>query len=644
MENFLFAVIIMLLLGSLLCIALLKVANVSALPAYFLAGLLAGPAGLGILDSGATTSFVAEIGIILLLFTVGLQIDLSGLKSMRRFVFVLGGLQVGVTVIVVAALSQFFVDNFLAALLIGFVAMMSPTAVVSQILIEENSVSSPTGRRALGILLFQDFLTIPLIIVYSSGDIAASLWPAVPILALKITAVLIFIMSLGPKITRPWLNWVVARGDKELFVLNIVILIAAAALASGLLGLSYVLGPFLVGILIAETPHRLRVERMIEPFRHLFMGFFFVAIGMLIDPKVFAGNAGLIALLAPAMWAIKIPVVLFAARAVGTAPATAWRTSLLMGGGGPFGFVLLTVAMESGIISNALFQILVPANIIALAATPFIWSQSDRLVKLLCRDDWKIDARQDAAAESRTAHLSGHVIVCGFGATGQAVAGILRTQKPPFVALENNYEILHSAVDSGEIIYGDARRPRSLSAAGIARAAVVNITFSSPAAAVAAVRAARSLNAEVHIIAKAETARQAEELAAAGADQTLVESHQSGLSFAGQTLRRLGAEADVSAFKRARFRDDPFFRGQYIGTGDADDSPQFVSCKVVVADISLRTLSAEVAVVAWRRDGREMDINMQDGVPAPGDDLILMGEPAQLAKIKTLLLSEDAAA
>ncbi len=638
-----FVVVIVLLLGSLLCIALLKVANMSALPAYFLVGLLAGPGGLHIMDSGATVSFAAEIGIILLLFTVGLQIDFGGLKSMRRFVFLLGGLQVGVTVIVVAALSRFFVDDFFVALLIGFIAMMSPTAVVSQILIEENSVSSPVGRRALGILLFQDFLTIPLIIVYSSGDIGASLWPAVPILTLKIGAVLLFIMTVGPKMARPWLDWVAARGDKELFVLNMVVLIAAAALVSGLLGLSYVLGPFLVGILIAETPHRPRVERMVEPFRHLFMGFFFVTIGMLIDPKAFAGNAGLIALLAAAMWAIKIPIVLFAVRAVGAMPATAWRTALLMGGGGPFGFVLLTVAMTSGVISDSLFQILVPANIIALAATPFVWSQSERLVKLLCRDDWKIDAKQDAAAEARTAHLSGHVIVCGFGATGQAVAGILRTQKPQFVALEHNYDILHSAVDSGEIIYGDACRPRSLAVAGIARAAVVNITFSAPAAA-AAVRAARAANAKIHIIAKAETARQAEELAAAGADQTLVESHQSGLSFAGQTLRRLGTEADVSAFKRARFRDDPFFRGQYSGTGDADDAPQFVSCKVAAADISLRTISAEVTVVAWRRDGRKMDVNTPDGAPSPGDDLILMGEPERLSQIKTLLLSEDAEA
>ena len=636
-----FANLILLLSGSLLGVILLKAANMSAVPAYFIIGLIIGPGGMHILDSDATVSAAAEIGIILLLFTVGLQIDLRGLKSMQRFVFLLGGLQVGVTTIIVAAMSQFFVGDWLVASLIGFVAMMSPTAVISQILIEENSVTSPTGRRALGILLFQDFLTIPLIIIYSSGDIASSLWPASLFLALKIAAVLAFVMSLGPRIMNPWLDWVAARGDKELFVLNMVVLIAASALASGFLELSFVLGPFLIGILFAETTHRSRAERVIEPFRHLFMGFFFITIGMLLDPEVFAEHAGLILMLAAGMWAIKIPVLLAVVRFVGSGAATAWRTALLMGGGGPFGFVLLTVAKESGMISNDLFQILVPANILALAITPLIWSQTEKIVAFLCKNDWKVDAKRDAAAADKAADLSGHVIICGFGATGQAAAGILRTQHPKFIALESDYGIVEAAGDSGDVVYGDARRRKSLEAAGIARAAAINITFSAPpAAALLAAKTARAANSSVHIIAKAETAQQAEELAAAGADQTLVESHQSGLSFAGQTLRRLGREADISAFKRARFRDDPFFRGRYPGSGDADEKRLFAFR--AAGGISLQTMiAAEAEIVEWRRNGQTMDINAPDAVAAAGDDLVLMCAAERVSVLRDLLLAED---
>ncbi len=638
MENFSFVIIIALLVGTLFGIVLLKAANLSAVPIYFIVGLIVGPGGLELLQSGETVDLAAELGIILLLFTVGLQIDLRGLKSLQRFVFGLGGLQVGVTTAVVASIAAFYVDGVLLVLLIGFIAMMSPTAVISQILIEGNAINSPVGRRAMGILLFQDFLVIPLIILYSTGDIVSSLWPTAPLLALKIAGVLLFVFTVAPRLMRLWLDWVSTHADGELFVLNIVMLIAASALASGFLDLSFALGPFLVGILIAETPHRARVGRMIEPFRHLFLGFFFVTVGMLINPELFAAAAGLIFLLAFLMWAIKVPIVLLVTRAMGGAPATSWRTALLTGGGGPFGFVLLAVAKSSGILSDEMFQILVPANIIALVATPFVWSQSDRLVHWLCPNDWKIDARQDAAGGKRAAHLSGHIILCGFGATGQAAAGILRTQNPNFIALENNYEILESAVDSGDVIYGDACRAKSLSAAGIERAAVLNITFPAPASAEKTVRTARALNPKIHIIAKAGTARQAEKLGAAGADQILVESHQSGLSFAGQTLRRLGTAPDIAAFKRARFRDDPFFRGRF---GGGEDDGGILSCRVATADVSLRTIAAEVRVVAWRRDGEELDISDSDGIPHPGDQIVMMGEAADLDKMKTILISGD---
>ena len=643
MESDTFLLIGIALACALAGVVALKAMKMSPVPGYFIAGMAAGPFGLNALQESDAVTLAADLGIVFLLFTVGLQLNLTVLKSMRRFVFALGGIQVFGTAIVVALLARFFTDDWLLASLIGFVAMMSPTAVVSQILLSENAVNSPVGRRAVGVLLLQDVLTIPLLIVYASGNVGDSVWSTSVLLALKIAATLATVMIVAPRAVKKWLDWTASHGDKEMFALTVVAFIVGSAILTGSLELTFYMGPFLAGILIAETAHRERVEQIIEPFRHLLLGFFFMTVGMLIDLNLFAANWRLIIVLALSMWLIKIPLLFFAVRLCGSHNATALKTGLLMGGGGPFGFVLLAVSKESGILSSEWFQLLVPANILALAATPFIWSQAERIARRVFPGDDKINARQWEANAAKAAQMQGHAVICGFGRTGQSLAGILRSLPMEFAAVDNNHLILEAAGGADPLLYGDAHHPDSLLAAGIERAAIVNITFTERATAVAAIQAARKLNPNIHIIAKALTPKCAEELRAVGADQALVEAHQCGLSMAGQTLRRCHfSEEDLaSVFKQARYRDNPIFQGEYLGTGFWESGGETLAgCVVHKSGDGLPPLQAKAAIILWRRGQTTLDPKTDSPLQS-GDILILTGDSAALKEARAQLTGED---
>ena len=643
MESDTFLLIGIALACALAGVVALKAMKMSPVPGYFIAGMAAGPFGLNALQESDAVTLAADLGLVLLLFTVGLQLNLTALKSMRRFVFALGGMQFFGTILVVALLARLFTDDWLLASLVGVVAMMSPTAVVNQILLSENAVNSPVGRRAVGVLLFQELFTIPLLIVYASGAVGDSVWSTSALLALKIAATLATVMIVAPRAVKKWLDWIASHGDKEMFALTIVAFLVGSAILTGSLELTFYMGPFLAGILIAETAHRERVEQIIEPFRHLLLGFFFMTVGMLIDLNLFAANWRLIIVLALSMWLIKIPLLFFGVRLCGAHNATALKTGLLMGGGGLFGFVMLAVSKESGILSPEWFQLLVPVNILALVATPFVWSQAERIARRVFPEDDKISARQWEANAAKAAQMQGHAVVCGFGRTGQSLAGILRSLPMEFAAVDNNHLILEAAGGADPLLYGDAHHPDSLLAAGIERAAIVNITFTERATAVAAIQAARKLNPNIHIIAKALTPKCAEELRAVGADQALVESHQCGLSMAGQTLRRCHfSEEDLaSVFKQARYRDNPIFQGEYLGTGIWESGGEILAgCVVRKSGDGFPPLQAKAAIILWRRGQTTLDPKTDSPLQS-GDTLILTGDSAVIKEARVQLASED---
>ena len=558
--------IVVLIAAVIPLLAVLLRFRLPTLPAYFAAGIVAGPHVLGVLGESKEAHFAGDLGVTLLMFTIGLNFSFAELRAMRRHVFVFGGMQVALTAAAAAVATVLAGGDWGLGLAVGGAAAMSSTAIISQILLEENIATAAHGRRALGALLFQDILVIPLIVIYATGQVGESSMAETGFVGLKILAVIAAVGIIGPWLLPRWMDFIANAGKDELFVLNVVGVIALASWATEALGLSHVLGAFLAGILIAETLHRFRVERVIEPFRQLFLGFFFMTIGALIDPGAVADNFGVIVLAALVLILMKTPLAALAARLAGAHPATCWRTAILLGGGGEFGFVLLSVGLGSGLISPELFQLLAPANLLAMLATPLAWPHSEKLVAKLCPADWLASARRMTESLSRTQGLKNHVVICGYGRTGRAVAAALDGIGAEYVVMEDDYLTLRAREGEARLIYGDSSREDSLMSARVSEAAALVVSFPSQVNAHMTIRRARALNPKLPIIATARNASEAEVLSRAGATRVMVGAQESGFSMARDAadlgIRNVPPESVRAAINRARQAQNPHHKGK----------------------------------------------------------------------------------
>ena len=534
MAHSLFAQAAALLALAVAAVYVLKMLRLPTIPAYFIVGILAGPGGLGILHSTETAHDIAELGIVLLLFTVGLKFDLNGLYSMKRFVFVFGGLQVAAVAAPVGAVAYYFLGDLLVATLLGFIVAMSSTAIVSQILIEKSAVNLPIGRRAMGAVLFQDIIVIPLLIIYSSRGEFDSVWISVGIVLLKTALTLVVVMVAGPPIMRRSLDWVVRHGDKESFAVSVFALIVMASLLTGIFGLSPVLGAFLAGVLIAETYHRYRVEQIIEPFRQLLLGFFFMSLGILIDPAYVLENIWLIIGLSLVFLLIKTPLIFILMRALKTRTVAAYHVAFLLGGAGEFGFALFAVARDSGILSEELFQLLLPVNLLGIAITSILVNNLQPMLDraLLSRHHH----HDDHSAHEGESAMTDHIIVCGFGRTGQTIYGVLSELPVKFLVLEEDSILLQTTEADDRVMYGHADNMETAQQAGIANASAIIITYTDEVAVNLTISTARRLNPDICIVAKALSLTQARKFAERGATKVFLEAQESGISMAKEGL------------------------------------------------------------------------------------------------------------
>lgn len=632
------AVVILIIVVAFALVLALTILRWPTIPAYFIAGVGVGPSGLGVLHNSETAHFIAELGVIFLLFTIGLKFSLSGLRVIRRHVFWLGGAQTSLTAALFGIPAWLWTGDLLLALLVGSVAAMSSTAVVSQILIDENIVASPVGGRSMGVLLFQDLAVIPLIIIFSTGVAGASMLQTVGEVGIKVALIMVLVLFAGAPLMTRWLNMVAGYGGKELYMLNLVMLIGVLSGLSAWGGLSYALGAFVAGILMSETMHRYRVSRLVEPLRHIFLGFFFVSLGILVDLDYLAANWLLAMAAAALLLAIKGPLVYACARMLGTHPKTAICAALLLCGAGEFGFVLLTLARSSNVVTDEIFQLLLSANLIALVVVPFLWKGRHRFTQALAAREWLTDAKKMTENIQQTQGLSGHIVICGFGRTGQAIAAIARDLSLPYVALEEDYRILEAAGGADNVIYAEAASPNGLLGAGIRRARAVVVSFVDAVDSKTAVQRAREINPSLFIIARADTPGMADELSGAGADRVYVDAFEFGFSAAkrlGEEIYAAPAAAISLAIRRARKKENPFFTGEYGGDlSKPDDEHAFLGC---VAGRDIPALNAEIEdchVISWLRDGEIMDTK-NTGLPArSGDEFVIRGPLNSLLSVK----------
>ncbi|WP_085315137.1 cation:proton antiporter domain-containing protein [Derxia lacustris] len=533
---------------------------------FIATGVLVGPHGLGLWADAqpwlAALTFphpeavasLAELGVLFLMFMIGLELSAERLWSLRRWVFGAGSAQVLASATVIGGLAFAFGNSPRVALLLGCTLALSSTAVVMQWMSERRTLATPLGQAGFSILMLQDLAVVPLLILVgvladAAGavpDLGASLASLGMALLRSALAIAAFAL-LGRRVLRPVLRHFAQQRAPDAFMALILLVTLGSAALTGALGLSLALGAFLAGLLLAETEFRHEVEVTVEPFKGLLMGLFFMSVGMGIDLGALARDPLWLPLSVLGLFAIKAAVVALVLRAGGLDWGRAAEGGLLLGQGGEFAFIVIGDALARGLIDAGLSQFMLLVVSLSLFATPFAARLGERLAQAL---DARAGARQPAATVDAAppGALAGHVVIAGHGRIGQLVARLLTERDVPWTAVESDAR--RAAADHAAglpVYYGNAARPELLRKLEAARATAIVITMDQPAAALHAVRAMRAACPHVPIYARSHDAEHARELRRAGATAVVPEALEAGLQIAARVLDTLGlGEAETT--------------------------------------------------------------------------------------------------
>ena len=540
-----------------LAIPLLQRLRVSPVLGFLVLGALIGPFGLGLLVEDYPwlrhvviseiegVRSLAQLGVILLLFVIGLELSLERLIAMHRLVFGAGALQVMISAVIIGAVALGFGNAPAAAMVLGLCLSLSSTAVVVQLLVERRELATPLGRASFAVLLFQDLAVVPLLVLLSilGAGASAGLAERMGLMVLEALLVVGAILLFGRALLRPLFRRVAALRQPEAFMALTLLLVIGTAVATASAGLSMALGAFLAGLTVAETEYRHEVEVNIEPFKGLLMGLFFLSVGMATDLRVLLQDPAWIVVSVVGLFLIKAAVLVPIFRAFGLSPGAATQAGLLLGGGGEFAFIAVGAAMSAGVLEHQVAQFMLIVVGLSLLATPLaaqLWRFAGRHL------DHVLRARAAAVQPESPPAMEGHVIIAGFGRVGQLLARVLDANQVPFLALDSDAELVERLRRKKLPVYfGDASRSDILDKAGAERAAAVVITLDQADAAQRAARAVRRYFPAVPLLARARDDAHAALLQQAGAKGVVPETLEAGLQLSGHVLEALGISPEA---------------------------------------------------------------------------------------------------
>ena len=540
-KTFVFANLLIILASSLVVIAMFRRLKLPPVLGYLCVGLFVGPTALDWVNDSPDLPDLAELGVVFLLFSLGLEFSLPKMLKLRRVVFGLGSLQVLCSAVALGGLLYAFGMSLNSAFLLGAGLALSSTAIVSKELTSLGEIFSRHGQNAIGVLLFQDVvavLLLTLVPVFAGSSDQAWYW-ALPITLGK-TVILFFGLLFASRFLLPRLfHEVAASRSAELFVLLALVIVLLTAWLTHLLGLSPALGAFLAGMLLGESHYRHQIEADIRPFRDILLGLFFVSIGMLIDLQLFIHDGFLILGLTLALMLIKGCVVALLVKLRGSDGETAWRSGLALAQGGEFCFALMAQMQLNSLIPPQIAGYLLAATFCSMLLTPLLLRAAPKIAAGLHRQSYEEAELEEIAAQS--AELHGHVVMCGYGRVGQSIGRFLRRENKDFVALDYDPDRIQEAAKADNSVhYGDARRGDLLRAVGVDRARLLVIAVDNTEVAMSVLKEARLITLEVPILVRTRDDSQLAELKAAGATEVVPELLESSLMLASHALIMLG--------------------------------------------------------------------------------------------------------
>lgn len=636
---------------------LLHKLKIPSIVGFLAAGVLLGPHGFGLVRDVHQVELLAEIGIILLLFTVGLEISLKNLKRIRSAVLGGGFSQVLLTVLVTTAIAYPFLGKWNVSLFTGFLVAMSSTAIMMKMLFDRGEIDSPHGRLSIAVSIFQDLCVVPmmLLIPILSGTRGAPLelfW------TLFKSAAIIFVVIFGARWLVPYiLHQIVHTRSRELFIITIILLCLGTALFTSWLGLSLALGAFLAGLIISESEYVYQAISDILPFKDSFNGLFFVSIGMLMNLRFLGEHMLLILPGVAILVGLKIFTGFFSVHLIGHPVRISLQTGIYLAQIGEFSFALALVGKSAGLITESHYQLFLSISVITMILNPFLihasptvtaWMSSKKLLNRLDR------MRKRAEKEILFPGKKDHVIIVGFGLNGRNLAEVLRETSIPYVVLDLNNETVRETRKKGEpIFYGDGARQEILHKLGLASARMLVIVISDPASTRRIVRIARKENPRIYIIVRTRYIAEVEDLLLLGANEVIPEEFETSIEIFAKVLHRYQVPRNILFDQVERIRSGSYealrrvelpvksFPEKCEIITDIETETYLIGEQTPAAGHSIRDLKIRsrtgATVIAVRRDGEILPSPDPDFVFKRRDVVYLIGEREKVLKAIELI-------
>ncbi|HDX8371859.1 TPA: cation:proton antiporter [Aeromonas dhakensis] len=646
-----YADVLILLLAAVLLVAIFRRLGQPVILAYLLAGVVLGPHGAAVITGQAIMQTIAELGIVFLMFSLGLEFSLPRLIAMRRLVIGVGGLQVLLTSLLFFAIAWWWGLSLAQALVVSGTLALSSTAVVIKQLGDQKLLHTRRAQLGVSVLLFQDLAVVPLLVmipilarpeIQGSALLAEIAWAT-----LKGLFALLSLLAVG-KWLLPLLFHEVARArSDELFVLSTLLVALLAASLTQWMGLSMALGAFLAGMMLGESHYRHQLEVDIRPFRDVLMGLFFITIGMTMDWQRVALDWWLVALSVPALILFKSLLVLLAGRLMGERKRDAMAAGIMLSQVGEFGFVLLALANHHGLLDHRLVSLLIGIGVTSIAMTPWLVQQAHQLARSLT--DPALLTRSEVAQSGLS--KSQHVIIAGFGRAGQTCARFLKQEEIPFLALDLDPERVSEAKSAGEqVAFGDASRRDILLAAGLLRARLVIITFDDPKRVEAMLALIRELAGEVKVLVRTRDDSFLEAFKRAGAFEVIPESQEGALMLVSHLLLNCDIPIGrvIRRMEHERSNQYRFLHGFYWGDQSAANletdqllerlHPVLLHEQAWAVGRSVQALGLDAVRIREVQRGTQRLEPRPELVLATGDKLVLFGNAVAVEQAEQRLL------
>ncbi|WP_029407703.1 monovalent cation:proton antiporter family protein [Thiomicrorhabdus sp. Milos-T2] len=549
--------IVLLLTVAVITVSISRRLHFPPILGYIIVGIIVGPNGFGWIQQEKNIELLAEFGIVFLLFAIGLEFSFSQMYAMRKQVFGLGTAQVLATASVIYIISTFAGLDANTAIVVSGAFALSSTAIVIKQLTEQSEIQSRHGRASLGILIFQDIMAIPLLILIptlamSGGEDGALSW-ALGMAFLKGVLVVVIMHLIGKYLLRPLFHEVASAKSQELFTLTVLTVALGAATFTEEMGLSMTLGAFLAGMMLSETEYRHQIESDIRPFQDILLGLFFVTVGMLISIDILAKHFWVIIAITLSIIFIKGAVLYTVSRLFQKEGGVALRISLTLSQVGEFGLVLMTLAFTYKLLPQEIGNILLTAAVLSMSVAPFLVKFNGKIAKKLHKGSYSVSHHEiENTIEQDNKNINKHVILCGFGRVGQTVSRFLHKSNKRFIALDMDIKRVHEARAAGEsVYYGDAAKETILNAASLSKAKSVIITFNDFHASIKIIKTVRALDPNIPILVRTIDDQHVNELTEAGANEVVPDTFESSIMLASHLLLMIG-EPPSQVLKQTR--------------------------------------------------------------------------------------------